>query len=305
MKKYKLYIKEADGSYNKLLDYKIGETNSTTLICAANNQKKVEIEFYKIMNNKKSKAKLVGKITFKNIDSDKSEIKLESSVKKNGKIEIKASESSTGAETNIEIQKLNTTNSTIVLTVICSILLATLLALFILFFFGLKCERGHSYFKELKIQKNIEEEIFTQEFEKEEIKKNDIEKEIKEDIEIVETIPLEEIIEPTEPEIIEPEPNITEETSKEIIIETPIEKDNTAEQNATTLEENKEENKIEIVEETPEYTKYRLKYGDTLWDLADKYYDNPFDFNEIAKLNNIKNPDKIYADTIIEVPKKK
>ena len=73
------------------------------------------------------------------------------------------------------------------------------------------------------------------------------------------------------------------------------------------------ENTIEIVQEdtvpepvepveTPKDVKYRLKWGDTLWDLSESYYRNPWLYTEIAEHNNIKNPDWIIAGTDINIP---
>ncbi len=48
--------------------------------------------------------------------------------------------------------------------------------------------------------------------------------------------------------------------------------------------------------------KYRIKKGDTLWDIAATYYRNPWLYPKLAKANNIKNPDLIFADTTIFIP---
>jgi len=47
---------------------------------------------------------------------------------------------------------------------------------------------------------------------------------------------------------------------------------------------------------------YRIKWGDTLWDLAESYYQNPWLYHKIAKANNIKNPDVIISGTDIVIP---
>ena len=56
-----------------------------------------------------------------------------------------------------------------------------------------------------------------------------------------------------------------------------------------------------IVEEKQDIT-YKIKWGDTLWDIADSYYKNPWKYHKIAKYNNIKNPDHIISGTIIKIP---
>ena len=47
---------------------------------------------------------------------------------------------------------------------------------------------------------------------------------------------------------------------------------------------------------------YKIKWGDTLWDIADTYYKNPWRYKKIASYNNIKNPDHIISGTIIQIP---
>lgn len=48
--------------------------------------------------------------------------------------------------------------------------------------------------------------------------------------------------------------------------------------------------------------KYHIRWGDTLWDIADAYYKNPWRYPKIAKYNNIKNPDLIISGTDILIP---
>jgi len=59
-------------------------------------------------------------------------------------------------------------------------------------------------------------------------------------------------------------------------------------------------------EPTPEAkdTHYKIKWGDTLWDIADSYYRNPWQYPKIAKYNKIKNPDLIISGTYLEIPAK-
>ena len=47
---------------------------------------------------------------------------------------------------------------------------------------------------------------------------------------------------------------------------------------------------------------YRIKNGDTLWDIAATYYRNPWLYPRLAKANSIKNPDLIFAGTRITIP---
>ncbi len=47
---------------------------------------------------------------------------------------------------------------------------------------------------------------------------------------------------------------------------------------------------------------YRIKWGDTLWDIAATYYRNPWLYPRIARANGIRKPDLILAGTRIFIP---
>jgi LysM repeat protein len=47
---------------------------------------------------------------------------------------------------------------------------------------------------------------------------------------------------------------------------------------------------------------YRIKRGDTLWDISSTYYRNPWLYPVIARANDIKNPDLIIAGARIFIP---
>ena len=47
---------------------------------------------------------------------------------------------------------------------------------------------------------------------------------------------------------------------------------------------------------------YRIRYGDTLWDIANAFYRNPWLYSRIAQFNNIRNPNLIISGTTIIVP---
>ena len=47
---------------------------------------------------------------------------------------------------------------------------------------------------------------------------------------------------------------------------------------------------------------YKIKWGDTLWDISDAYYRNPWKYRKIANYNRIRNPDHIIAGTTIIIP---
>ena len=48
--------------------------------------------------------------------------------------------------------------------------------------------------------------------------------------------------------------------------------------------------------------RYEVKWGDTLWDIAQSYYNNPWLYQRIVTANNIKNPDYIVAGTVLVIP---
>lgn len=49
-------------------------------------------------------------------------------------------------------------------------------------------------------------------------------------------------------------------------------------------------------------TRYKIKWGDTLWDLSESYYRNPWMYKKISTYNKIKNPNLIIAGTYIDIP---
>ena len=49
--------------------------------------------------------------------------------------------------------------------------------------------------------------------------------------------------------------------------------------------------------------KYTVKEGDTLFDIANKYYNDGYKYPEIAKANNLVNPDALTKDQVLEIPK--
>jgi hypothetical protein len=47
---------------------------------------------------------------------------------------------------------------------------------------------------------------------------------------------------------------------------------------------------------------YRIRWGDTLWDISEAFYRNPWLYTRIARFNNISNPNLIVSGTTIRIP---
>jgi nucleoid-associated protein YgaU len=52
----------------------------------------------------------------------------------------------------------------------------------------------------------------------------------------------------------------------------------------------------------PEGAEYTVNWGDTLWDIAAAFYGNPQLYTQIARHNNIPNPNRIISGTTIRIP---
>ncbi|MDR1326082.1 MAG: LysM peptidoglycan-binding domain-containing protein [Treponema sp.] len=52
----------------------------------------------------------------------------------------------------------------------------------------------------------------------------------------------------------------------------------------------------------PSGAPYRIRWGDTLWDISEAFYRNPWLYLRIARFNNIRNPDLIVSGTTIRIP---
>jgi len=48
---------------------------------------------------------------------------------------------------------------------------------------------------------------------------------------------------------------------------------------------------------------YTIKPGDNLWDIAVRAYGDGFKWPEIAKANNLENPDLIFSDNLLQIPR--
>jgi nucleoid-associated protein YgaU len=49
---------------------------------------------------------------------------------------------------------------------------------------------------------------------------------------------------------------------------------------------------------------YKIRWGDTLWDISEAFYRDPWRYRRIARFNNIRNPDLIISGRTIRVPPK-
>jgi LysM repeat protein len=49
---------------------------------------------------------------------------------------------------------------------------------------------------------------------------------------------------------------------------------------------------------------YRIRWGDTLWDISEAFYRDPWLYPRIARYNNIRNPDLIISGRTIRIPPK-
>jgi hypothetical protein len=47
---------------------------------------------------------------------------------------------------------------------------------------------------------------------------------------------------------------------------------------------------------------YRIRWGDTLWDISEAFYRNPWQYPRIARFNNIRNPNLIISGNTIRIP---
>lgn len=65
---------------------------------------------------------------------------------------------------------------------------------------------------------------------------------------------------------------------------------------ATTSQNSSRENNKQTI------TSYTVVSGDTLWHIAKRFLGDGNRYNEIANLNNISNPDKIYIGQVLKIP---
>ena len=63
-----------------------------------------------------------------------------------------------------------------------------------------------------------------------------------------------------------------------------------------------ESNKI-ITNSAISGTTYTIKEGDNLWDISVRAYGDGFKWPELAKVNNISNPDLIFPNNVLKIPR--
>ena len=106
-----------------------------------------------------------------------------------------------------------------------------------------------------------------------------------------------------EPADTEPEEEILPPEPVEIV--TPVQEVIVPQEDVIVVAENPETvvpDKPVASAEKAEDIRYKIKWGDTLWDIADAYYKNPWKYKNIARYNGIKNPDYIISGTWILIP---
>ncbi|MDR2181131.1 MAG: Hsp70 family protein [Treponema sp.] len=54
----------------------------------------------------------------------------------------------------------------------------------------------------------------------------------------------------------------------------------------------------------PEGASYTLRWGDTLWDISEVFYRNPWLYRNIVRFNEVRNPNLIVSGTEIKIPPK-
>ncbi|MCR4742276.1 MAG: LysM peptidoglycan-binding domain-containing protein [Treponema sp.] len=172
-----------------------------------------------------------------------------------------------GKHSDEEVQKK--TKVPVIICITCAIIciIATLLVLFII-----PSKYNLINKKNTKVQEVIEapvESTIPEEVQEEEIPEEIITPEE----EIVEEVP------ETVPEAKEDEIIVIEEAEEVEPLPPPV----------------KEEKKAESI-------KYKIKWGDTLWDICDTYYKDPWKYKYLARWNGINNPDHIISGTYIIIP---
>jgi len=166
------------------------------------------------------------------------------------------------AEVDDENQGKNT-KASVIICILCAII-CVLATLFVILLIPSKFGKKSAKTEKPLIEKVIEEN-------------NDKKEDVKE-----------EIVEDDKKEVIEEKKDVLESKEEEVVI---IEKAEDVKPKAPV-----------VTEEKVKDITYKIKWGDTLWDISDTYYKNPWRYRYIARYNNIKNPDYIISGTYITIP---
>lgn len=106
---------------------------------------------------------------------------------------------------------------------------------------------------------------------------------------------------------------LQEKTQEELANESTVASNDAQQPNIT---ENKKDEKVETAQIKKSEVKkvggsaikktvrYKIREGDTLWDLSETFYKTPWKYKKIARHNRIRNPNKIIANTFIDIPAK-
>jgi len=94
---------------------------------------------------------------------------------------------------------------------------------------------------------------------------------------------------PVKVEVVETENSDAAREDEIIIVETPV---------VEPVNKNSEKSA------NSEVISYKIKWGDTLWDISKTYYKTPWQYQFLADYNNIQNPDLIIAGKNLDIPPK-
>lgn len=122
------------------------------------------------------------------------------------------------------------------------------------------------------------------------------------------------------PVVAAPEPEPVPEPEPIKSIETPVKEEAVTEPDVKTIVEKPVENRPPVLEakrdrppapvsryKVPKVIpkngyRYKIRWGDTLWDISDAFYKNAWLYPRIARHNKIKNPDLIISGSILVIP---
>ncbi|MDR2101182.1 MAG: LysM peptidoglycan-binding domain-containing protein [Treponema sp.] len=110
---------------------------------------------------------------------------------------------------------------------------------------------------------------------------------------------------PAKPEPVKPEPAETEPPEEPVIIKAPPVQSNPAAE-AAPVERRRPVPPVASYKAPatipPGGAPYRIRWGDTLWDISEAFYRSPWLYPRIARFNKIRNPDLIISGTTIRIP---